>query len=100
MSLPERNRHRALIEVASQHPLAHGREPDDEFQARLRLGVALFRQRVAAGDQVEIYVPGSRHREGSAVDEISLSRAGTEYLVGLGVPDASIRGEDLNERYR
>jgi hypothetical protein len=100
MSRPERSLHRGLIEVASQHPLARGREPDDEFKARLHLSIQLFRQRVAAGDEVEIYVPGSRHREGLVVDEISLSQAGKEYLIRLGIPQTSIRGEDLNEKYR
>ena len=94
-----RDRAPALIEVAAQHPLRVDGAPAAEFEARLRLGVRLFGE-LAESRPVEIYVPGSRHRDGDAVDPVSLSDAGGAFLRDAGIPAGAIRGEDLNERYR
>ena len=87
-----------LVEVAAQHPLVDGRFPNREFEARLQAGFELYRS-IRPSNRIEIYVPGSRHRHEGRDDEISLSAAGTAYLVDLGVPKAAIRGDDLNRRY-
>lgn len=88
-----------LIEVAAQHPLRRDGTPGVEFAARLDRGAELARQRAMTGWTVEIYVPGSRHRDGCVEDPVSLSRAGTTYLRELVSDSVRLRGEDLNEKY-
>jgi hypothetical protein len=95
-----RERPAALIEIAAQHPLVDGRTPGPEFRARLDRGAALYRQLRADGRPAEIYVPGSRHRDGDTEDAVTLSSAGTTYLSGLGIGPADLRGDDLNEQYK
>jgi hypothetical protein len=90
----------SLIEVAAQHPLADGCTPGPEFATRLDRGAELYRQLRAAGNHVEIYVPGSRHRNGELADRASLSAAGTAYLADLGIPGEDLHGDDLNDRYK
>ncbi|MEV0570052.1 hypothetical protein [Dactylosporangium sp. NPDC050588] len=89
----------ALIEVAAQHPLRADGSPGPEFEARLRLGVRLYAEFAERGP-VEMYVPGSRHRDGGTVDPVSLSDAGGAFLRDAGIPAESVHGEDLNQRYR
>ena len=89
-----------LIEIAAQHPLIDGTYPDHEFTARLQRGAELYRQSVAAGRAVEIYVPGSRFMDSGIEDQITLSAAGTRYLAERGIPAAALHGDDLNERYK
>jgi hypothetical protein len=89
-----------LIEIAAQHPLIDGTGPDPEFTARLERGAELYRQSLAAGRAAEIYVPGSRFMDNGIEDKITLSAAGTRYLVGQGIPAASVHGDDLNDRYK
>lgn len=91
---------RTLIEVAAQHPLKSGLYPNEEFSARLNRGLELYTVYAGAGRDVEIYVPGSRHKYKGVADQISLSTAGRSYLIEHGVPDAAVRGEDLNLRYK
>lgn len=95
-----RNIRRVLIEVAAQHPLVGGVHPNEEFEARLYRGYELYTQLVESGHEVELYVPGSRHMFHGRADKISLSTAGTTYLVGRGVPAPHVRGDDLNHRYK
>jgi hypothetical protein len=89
-----------LIEVAAQHPLVDGVAPGEEFEARLRLGLELFGRFKAEGSEVEIYVPGSRLMDNGVADKISLSEAGTRFLVANGVPADAVHGDDLNDRYK
>lgn len=89
-----------LIEVAAQHPLIDGIHPDHEFTARLERAAELYRASVAAGRHAEIYVPGSRFMDNGVEDRITLSAAGSRYLLERGIPAASVHGDDLNERYK
>ncbi|MFG2936583.1 hypothetical protein [Streptomyces sp. NPDC048282] len=95
-----RGRPSALIEVAAQHPLVDGVRPNEEFEARLDRAHELYAQLIADGLSVEMYVPGSRHMFRGITDKISLSQAGSHYLITCGIPAAHIRGEDLNHRYK
>lgn len=90
---------RALIEVAAQHPLVENTVPGEEFSARLDRGVELAKELTQEGWAVSMYVPGSRHQEGSSVDSISLSEAGTAYLRSRVPHGVSVHGDDLNDRY-
>jgi hypothetical protein len=89
-----------LIEVAAQHPLKAGVTPGQRFMARLTRGIELFDEYRLAGYKVEIYVPGSRHRVDERDDTVSLSTAGTRFLIAQGVPADVVHGDDLNELYR
>jgi hypothetical protein len=89
-----------LIEVAAQHPLTDGYLPNEEFEKRLLLAKELYEQETRAGNRVEVYVPGSIHMYEGTADKISLSEAGREFLIEKGVPSESIRGDDLNKRYK
>ncbi|WP_316763081.1 hypothetical protein [Streptomyces herbicida] len=91
---------RVLIEVAAQHPLVGGVHPNEEFEARLNRGYELYTQFLESGQEVELYVPGSRHMFHGHPDKISLSAAGTTYLVARGIPAAHVHGDDLNHRYK
>ncbi len=89
-----------LIEVASQHPLIEGKYPNEEFSKRLLLAANLFSQETETGSKVEIYVPGSVHIFDGHKDKISLSEAGNEFLIQLGISPNLIRGDDLNQKYK
>lgn len=89
-----------LIEVSSQHPLRDGLYPGEEFKARLLEGMNLRDEAMADGLEVEIFVPGSRHRIGSVADLVSLSQAGTEFLQNNGVPREILHGQDLMDKYK
>ena len=92
---------RALVEIAAQHPLRDGVQPNLEFLERLNRGVEIVQRLLADGWTVEVYVPGSRHRGADgAPDRISLSAAGTEYLRPLLTGAVLLHGEDLNQRYK
>jgi hypothetical protein len=95
-----RNEDSVLIEIAAQHPLANGDQPGSEFTARLDQGAELFRRFEALVPRVEIYVPGSRHVHEGVADTVSLSQAGTAYLLRLGILGESLHGDDLNLRYK
>ncbi|MCR4647555.1 MAG: DUF4062 domain-containing protein [Lachnospiraceae bacterium] len=89
-----------LIEVAAQHPLKDGTTPDTEFEARLKTAYSLWKEETEKGRTVEIYVPGSVHLDSDGDPEMnSLSEAGKEYLIDLGIPEEIILGENLNEKY-
>jgi hypothetical protein len=89
-----------LIEVAAQHPLLDGRYPNEEFSARLDAAIALYRDLTASNEQVKIYVPGSIHEHKGIADDLSLSKAGSNYLVKQGVPIQDIFGDDKNLQYK
>jgi hypothetical protein len=91
---------KVLIEIAAQHPLIDGVTPGEEFTARLQFGVELYRRMRAAGTTVEIYVPGSRLMDDGVADKISLSEAGTRFLLAHGLPVEAVHGDDLNDRYK
>lgn len=76
---------KVLIEVAAQHPLREGKFPGEEYAKRLDIACELM------GEDVYIYLPGSLH----IPDEISLSKAGKEYLLKKGISeDKLITTED------
>jgi hypothetical protein len=89
-----------LIEVAAQHPLMDGLTPGEEFGARLRLGIELYERMRITGLAVEIYVPGSRLMDNGVEDKISLSEAGTRFLLAHGIAADVVHGDDLNNRYK
>jgi hypothetical protein len=86
---------RALIEIASQHPLQDG-QPGPEFVSRLDYGIQLLSALREQGFEVEILVTGSVHKP----DSVSLSAASMVYLQEKGIPAELIHGEDLMERYK
>lgn len=91
----------ALIEVAAQHPLREGRYPGVEFSARLGAAIELYRHLQAEGvAPLYVYVPGSVHLAGEKPEEVSLARAGTEYLLARGIDPDVIFGDDANARYK
>lgn len=89
-----------LIEVAAQHPLLHGEDPNEEFESRLQFAIGLYRRYIAENATVKIYVPGSLHMDKGVVDKISLSEAGKRYLLRHGVREADIYADDMNTRYK
>jgi hypothetical protein len=89
-----------LIEVAAQHPLINGEEPNEEFACRLLLAKTLYDKEQVLGKYVEIYVPGSRHVYEGVSDKISLSEAGSIFLEQQGVSREVIHGDDLNFKYK
>lgn len=89
-----------LIEVAAQHPLKNRCLPNKEFQARLNKAIEIYNKHIAAGDDVMIYVPGSRHMFDNVADDISLSEAGVNYLLKQGIPAEHLLGETENNRYK
>jgi hypothetical protein len=89
-----------LIEVAAQHPLINGMYPNEEFTQRLLLAVELYRREMATGARVEIYVPGSVHMMEGKPDRVSLSSAGRQFLLEHGFPESSVKGDELNLKYK
>ena len=89
-----------LIEVAAQHPLKNRTVPNKEFESRLNKAIELYNQYTAAGRDVTIYVPGSRHKFNDIADEVSLSTAGVNYLLSKGIPAERLMGDDANQRYK
>lgn len=69
-----------LIEVAAQHPLRDGKFPGEEYTKRLDIAYELI------DDNTYIYLPGSLH----IPDKITLSEAGREYLLKLGIHEGRI----------
>ena len=84
-----------LVEVAAQHPLWKGMEPDTEFSTRLDFCADLYK-RLQITDETEIYVPGSLH----IPDSVSLSEAGIRYLVGKGIPITALHGIDIEDEFQ
>ena len=88
---------RELIEIAAQHPLSNGKEPDTVFKARLDEGIRLYEKLKQSGKSPVIYVPGDIH----IPDQYSLSKAGVEYILSTGrVPAEDLLGEDMNRKYK
>ena len=88
-----------LIEIAAQHPLIDGK-PDEEFKRRLDYGAELYRKEKVSCDLVKVYVPGSLHKHNGILDAASLTQAGREYLLSIGIPDSDILGEAENLKYK
>lgn len=88
-----------LIECASK-VLKDGLHPDDEFCARLDRTIELYHQLSRENEVVNIYVPGSLHKEAGVTDQCTLSTAGRRYLVERGIPDEVIFGDAENELYK
>jgi hypothetical protein len=91
---------RLLIEVSSQHPLKDGLFPGEEFELRLLMGIDLHNKALAEGLEVEIFVPGSRHRIGEVADLVSLTKSGNEFLRSYGIPEEILHGQDLIDKYK
>ncbi len=91
---------RVLITIAAQHPLDKKEFPNEEFSERLLLGKKLYLENKKKGMEVRIYIPGSRHMRNGISDKISLSDAGTNFLITQGIPKEHIHGEDLNQQYK
>lgn len=89
-----------LIEVAAQHPLKKLKEPNKEFEARLNKAIELYHKYVELEYEVMIYVPGSRHQFDGIADKVSLSEAGTQYLLDKGIPAECLLGDKENKRYK
>lgn len=89
-----------LIEVAAQHPLKAGTEPNTEFKKRLDFAVNLYNDFTKQKLHAFIYVPGSVHKTSKSTDEISLSEAGCKYLISKEIPCENIFGEDMNKLYK
>lgn len=88
-----------LIEIAAQHPLIHGEEPNEEFEKRLMLGVRLYKE-IIEKKSVYFYVPGSRHMDNGVADKISLSEAGKRFLIAKGIPENVIFADDMNTKFK
>lgn len=91
---------KTLIEIAAQHPLKNGTYPNEEFTKRLLFGKSLYDEETKQGNDVDIYVPGSRHMLNGISDKISLSQAGVIFLREQGIPEEALHGEDLNQQYK
>lgn len=88
-----------LIEVAAQHPLINGKKPNKEFEERLLLGIKLYKEYKKKGKEVYIYVPGSLHTYRGKTDKITLSEAGTNYLISKRIPKKYMFGDETNIKY-
>ena len=85
---------KTLIEIAAQHPLKGGTKPETSFAQRLDMGISLYREMRASGMECKIYVPGSLHLG----DNISLSRAGKDYLLASSqIDEKDIIDEEIND---
>ncbi|MBR2782147.1 MAG: TIR domain-containing protein [Oscillospiraceae bacterium] len=93
-----------LIEVAAQHPLRANGAPGAEFKKRLDLAAELYRRLKDESEdedkEVRIYVPGSVHVYKGKADPCSLSDSGVKYLLGKGIPEEDLIGEDANRKYK
>lgn len=89
-----------LIEVAAQHPLIDGENPNEEFEKRLLLAIQLYNEYKAKGEDVHLYVPGSIHMDNGVVDKVSLSEAGKRFLIEHGVSEKDVFAEDMNNKYK
>lgn len=95
MEQAKKNGKGVLIEVAAQHPLKEGKYPAEEFQARLDLGIKLYKE-FSGRENVKFYIPGSRHQENGKADLVSLSEAGKSYLISKGIPHENIYADEAN----
>lgn len=89
-----------LIEVAAQHPLRPDGKPGKEFEKRLKRAEKLYHQLLNEGRNVHIYVPGSVHNYKGKTDPCSLSKAGKDYLISLGIPETDILGDEENIKFK
>ena len=96
----KRDSNRVLIEIAAQHPLIDSLYPNDEFKARLDMGIYLYHKLLKEGYDVIIYVPGSLHKNPDGlISKVSLSDAGCSYLIKNGLPREILRGNEYNSKY-
>lgn len=85
-----------LIEIAAQHPLTKGINPGKEYKARLDFAITLGRRLKSHGQNVDYFVPGSRHTG----DKISLSEAGKKYLLKNKINENNILAEEVFTEYK
>lgn len=78
-----------LMEIAAEHSLKDRLYPAEELQARLGLGIKLYKE-FSLSENVKFYIPGLKHQENGNVDFVSLSEAGKNYLVSKGIPEEII----------
>lgn len=90
----------ALIEVAAQHPLRGDGTPGIEFAARLDAAAELREKLLRRGWEADIYIPGSRHRDGVREDICTLSEAGRRYLLKKGLPEGCLFGDESNRAFK
>ncbi len=90
----------ALIEVAAQHPLRRNGTPGVEFAARLDAAAELREKLLRRGREADIYIPGSRHRDGDREDVCTLSEAGRRYLLEKGIPENHLLGDEKNRAFK
>lgn len=89
-----------LIEIAAQHPLVEGMFPNEEFTNRLLLGIKIYKEYISNGEVVKFFIPGSIHMDNGISDKISLSKAGSDFLISNGIPQEDIYGEEVNTIYK
>lgn len=89
---------KVLIEVAAQHPLINGTEPNEEFRGRL--DKALTTAEIIGLQNVYFYVPGNLHSENGVQDKCTLSDVGKEYLIKHGISSERIYGHEYNNIYK
>ena len=97
--LHDNSRVGTLIEVSAQHPLVNGREPNEEYKARLNKAIELYYLMKKDNIDVKIYVTGSRHTYNSVTDAVSLSTAGRRYLCEQGISPSNIYAEEVEHTY-
>lgn len=79
---------------------------NQEKSFRLDKAIELYYKELERGNHPIIFVPGSRHKdtkkvdreEITIIDKISLSQAGTTYLISKGIPKEDIRGEIVYDK--
>lgn len=97
--LHDNSRAGTLIEVSAQHPLVNGREPNEEYKARLDKAIELYYLMKKDNIDVKIYVTGSRHTYNGVTDAVSLSTAGKRYLYKQGINPSDIYAEEVEHTY-
>ena len=85
--------------MAAQHPLNTDGTPGVEFQNRLDWALKLCEDLQQKGKTVFFYIPGSIHVHNGKQDICSLSDSGKSYLIGKGIDEKYIFGEDANRKY-
>lgn len=97
--LHDSNRAGTLIEVSAQHPLVNGREPNEEYKARLDKATELYYLMKKDNREVKLYTTGSRHTYNGIADKVSLSAAGKRYLYKQGINPSDIYAEEVEHKY-
>ena len=100
MKAKQRESDDVLIEIATQHPLVKGKTPSKEFIERMKRGIELYHAVTVVGRKAKICIFGSKHMYKSVVDQVSLSTAGKNYLIKMGIPKEDIFADETIEKYK